>query len=179
MPKNIFHGVMCAVLILFIYGCGSTSVGVATYTEDKPRVDQGMEGGNAGYLMGTPKVEDRSQYKKTRKMYVLEVSQGAADVPSAAAPSQSYDYSVPSYDEPAARPVSRVPGTLPMESKPSALTTRLVEYKIEKDDTLQKISKKFYDSYSKWPKIYELNKSVIKNPNVLRPGTVIQIPVEE
>ncbi len=179
MFKGIFHGVVCAVLILFISGCGSTSVSVATYTEDKPRVDQEMEGGNAGYLMGMPKEEDRSQYKKTRKMYVLEVSQGAADVPSPAAPSGSYDASVPTYDTPAAKPVSRSYEIPSLETKPAATTTRLVEYKIEKDDTLQKISKKFYDSYSKWPKIYELNKSVITNPNVLRPGTVIQVPVEE
>lgn len=179
MFKGIFQRGVGAVLILFICGCGSTSVSVATYTEDKPRVDQEMEEGNAGYLMGTPKEEDRSQYKKTRKMYVLEVSQGAADVPSTAVSSPGYDSSVPSYTEPSGKPVSRSYEIPSIESKPAATTTRLVEYKIEKDDTLQKISKKFYDSYSKWPKIYELNKAVIKNPNVLKPGTVIQIQVEE
>lgn len=51
-------------------------------------------------------------------------------------------------------------------------------YTVEKNDTLQKISKKFYDSYSKWPKIYEANRLKIKNPDALIPGTVLKVPVE-
>ena len=52
-------------------------------------------------------------------------------------------------------------------------------YTIEKDDTLQKISKKFYDSFSQWHRIYEANRAAIKNPDRLKPGTVITIPVEK
>jgi nucleoid-associated protein YgaU len=51
------------------------------------------------------------------------------------------------------------------------------EYTVEKGDTLQKISKKFYDSYSKWPGIYEANKDVIADPNNIKPGIVLQIPM--
>ncbi|MBF0595345.1 MAG: LysM peptidoglycan-binding domain-containing protein, partial [Candidatus Omnitrophica bacterium] len=51
-----------------------------------------------------------------------------------------------------------------------------VEYKVEKDDTLQKISKKVYGSYSKWTKIYDANKDVIKDPNRLKPGITLKIP---
>ena len=43
---------------------------------------------------------------------------------------------------------------------------------------VQKISKKFYDSYSAWPQIYEINKDVIGNPDRIKPGIVIQIPME-
>ena len=49
-------------------------------------------------------------------------------------------------------------------------------YTVQKDDTLQKISKKIFGSYGKWYKIYEANKSKIKNPNVLKTGTVLDIP---
>lgn len=49
-------------------------------------------------------------------------------------------------------------------------------YTVQKDDTLQKISKKVFGSYGKWYKIYEANKDKIKNPNVLKPGTVLTIP---
>ena len=49
-------------------------------------------------------------------------------------------------------------------------------YTVQKDDTLQKISKKVFGSYGKWYKIYEANKEKIKNPNVLKPGTVLTIP---
>ena len=59
-----------------------------------------------------------------------------------------------------------------------ATSSSVVEYTIQKDDTLQKISKKFYDSFSQWPKIYELNKDVIDDPDRIKPGTVIQVPVE-
>ncbi|MBI5023504.1 MAG: LysM peptidoglycan-binding domain-containing protein [Candidatus Omnitrophica bacterium] len=54
----------------------------------------------------------------------------------------------------------------------------IIQYTAEKDDTLQKISKKFYDSYSKWTRIYEANKSVIPNPDRIKPGTVLQIPMD-
>lgn len=49
-------------------------------------------------------------------------------------------------------------------------------YTVQKDDTLQKISKKLFGSYGKWYKIYETNKDKIKNPNILKPGTVLTIP---
>jgi len=49
-------------------------------------------------------------------------------------------------------------------------------YTVQKDDTLQKISKKLFGSYGKWYKIYEANKEKIKNPNILKPGTVLTIP---
>ena len=49
-------------------------------------------------------------------------------------------------------------------------------YTVQKDDTLQKISKKLFGSYGKWYKIYEANKNKIKNPNLLKPGMVLTIP---
>ncbi|MBF0388398.1 MAG: LysM peptidoglycan-binding domain-containing protein [Candidatus Omnitrophica bacterium] len=52
-------------------------------------------------------------------------------------------------------------------------------YKVEKDDTLQKISKKLYGSFSKWTKIYDANKELIKDPNFLKPGITLKIPSAE
>lgn len=49
-------------------------------------------------------------------------------------------------------------------------------YTVQKDDTLQKISKKIFGTYGKWYKIYEANKDKISNPNILKPGTVLTIP---
>ena len=51
-----------------------------------------------------------------------------------------------------------------------------MQYTVMKDDTLQKISKKVYGSHGKWTKIYDANKDKIKNPNFVKPGTVITIP---
>ncbi len=52
------------------------------------------------------------------------------------------------------------------------------EYVIQPGDTLSGIAKSQLGSGSRWKYIYELNKDRIKNPNKLRAGKVIFIPVE-
>jgi LysM repeat protein len=49
------------------------------------------------------------------------------------------------------------------------------KYTVKKGDTLWKLSKKFYGDGSKYNKIYEANKKVIKNPNSLVAKTVLMI----
>jgi nucleoid-associated protein YgaU len=50
------------------------------------------------------------------------------------------------------------------------------EYVVQKGDTLQKISMKFYDTHNKWNRIYEANKDILPNPNRIKPGVTIRIP---
>lgn len=173
MLKVILSAIMCLGALTFLYGCGATGIRVEGYTENKPRADQAMDEGNAGYLVGTPKEVDRSNIKKTRKMYVIEFSKEAGDIPAKEVDYQG-SYVAPSYTPPA--PAVRQP--MVPQAQP-ALPPKLVSYTVEKDDTLQKISKKFYDSYSKWPRIFDANRSVLKDPNRLKPGTVIQVPVDQ
>ena len=52
------------------------------------------------------------------------------------------------------------------------------EYVIKKGDTLWKIAEKELGKGYRWKYIYELNKERIKNPNKLKSGTKILIPVE-
>jgi len=52
------------------------------------------------------------------------------------------------------------------------------EYTIRKGDTLSKIAKEQLGAAHRWKYLYELNKDVIKDPNKLRPGKKIVIPVE-
>lgn len=50
-------------------------------------------------------------------------------------------------------------------------------YTVVKGDTLSGISRRFYGTPNKWGDIYNANKSVIgKNPNLIFPGQVYQIP---
>lgn len=49
-------------------------------------------------------------------------------------------------------------------------------YTVEKGDTLQKISKKFYGTTRQWKKIYEANKELLKSPDTIRPGQTLNIP---
>jgi nucleoid-associated protein YgaU len=49
-------------------------------------------------------------------------------------------------------------------------------YVVRKGDTLSKISKMYYGTPNKWYKIYEANRNVLDDPDMLRPGTKLYIP---
>lgn len=51
-------------------------------------------------------------------------------------------------------------------------------YIVEKGDTLQEISNKMYGTTKKWKKIYEANKSVLKSPDMIKPGQKLVIPMD-
>jgi nucleoid-associated protein YgaU len=50
------------------------------------------------------------------------------------------------------------------------------KYTVAKNDTLQKISNKFYGTTKRWTKIYDANKDVLRGPDKLYPGQVLNIP---
>jgi nucleoid-associated protein YgaU len=47
---------------------------------------------------------------------------------------------------------------------------------VGKGQTLSSIAQKYYGSASKWKKIFDYNRSIIKDPNKLIPGTKLIIP---
>lgn len=49
-------------------------------------------------------------------------------------------------------------------------------YVIEKGDTLSKIAKEFYGDAGKYPVIFEANREVIKDADLIYPGQKIRIP---
>jgi nucleoid-associated protein YgaU len=49
-------------------------------------------------------------------------------------------------------------------------------YTIQRGDTLWKIAKQYYGNGSKYPLIFEANREVIKNPDLIYPGQVVRIP---
>jgi len=177
------------LLLVFASGCG---LHAQTYVMTKSRVGIEKGSGNAGYITGIPQFVEPQ--RKTRKIYVFEITKAlpesevkkieqeiatvpavntAVNIPasSTAAPAPAAASSnkivIPKIeDETPAAPVADVP------SGP----TEAVTYTVQKDDTLQKIAKKYYGSYGAWMKIYKANKDKIKNPNLLRSGTVITIP---
>lgn len=191
MLKNLL-----GVIALALVAAGCAGVKADTYVMDKPRVGIEYAGGNAGYIFGKPQYEEPA--KKTRRTYVLELSKPISEkevkkiheetstqihettnvpetAPSTTPAPAAYENQnrplviTPIEDEPA--PVQDAAGSEgPQEA---------VSYTVEKDDTLQKISKKFYGSYGKWTKIYEANKDTLKNPNFVRPGTVLTIPAKD
>jgi nucleoid-associated protein YgaU len=59
---------------------------------------------------------------------------------------------------------------------PPPKTTGGRTYTVAKGDSLSKIAKQFYGSAGEWKKIYEANKDVIKNPDLIYPGQTFKIP---
>jgi nucleoid-associated protein YgaU len=49
-------------------------------------------------------------------------------------------------------------------------------YTVVKGDNLSKIAKREYGDANKWRSIYEANKDLIKNPDLIYPGQVLKIP---
>ncbi len=58
----------------------------------------------------------------------------------------------------------------------SKVTTK--EYTVQKNDSLWKIAQKEMGSGHRWKYLYEMNKNKIKDPNRLRVGTKLTIPIE-
>lgn len=194
MVKEIMKGLGFGLAVLILSSCtGSPGIRARSYFMDKERVDQEMKGGNFGYLRGTPVPEDRKHFKKTRKIYVLEITKDVDEPEEVKAKAVPAARPAPSQKQPTAasqRPLPDWAKPIPIPSfkeekvpekkavRTSAGGETFVVYTVQKEDTLQKISKKFYDSYSKWPKIYEENKEVIKNPNKIKPGIELKVPVD-
>ena len=183
MPSNMFQKVFLGIIVVAFAGCG---VSAKSYVQVKERLDQ-EPAGNAGYFMGGPK-EGTAQpdRRKTRRVYVMEFSKENAIPDEDTTVSSTTTRTVETYapppqeSEPAPRRRIELPNFDDVDrgassSEPSGPTSA-VEYTIENNDTMQKISKKFYDSYSKWPKIYEANKDRIPDPNRIKPGITITIP---
>jgi len=51
-------------------------------------------------------------------------------------------------------------------------------YIIQSGDSLSKIAKKYYKNSADYPRIFEANKEVIKDPDLIYPGQKIRIPLD-
>jgi len=49
-------------------------------------------------------------------------------------------------------------------------------YTVVKGDSLSKIAKEFYGDAMKYPEIFEANKPMLTNPDLIYPGQVLRIP---
>lgn len=51
-----------------------------------------------------------------------------------------------------------------------------VFYEVKKGDNLSKIAKQFYGNPNKYPVIFEANKPMLKDPDLIYPGQMLRIP---
>jgi nucleoid-associated protein YgaU len=59
-----------------------------------------------------------------------------------------------------------------------AMQAKVEYYIIKKGDTLSAIAKQFYGKANDYPKIFEANREVIKDANLIYPGQKIRIPMD-
>lgn len=64
------------------------------------------------------------------------------------------------------------------EEVESAIKVSTKEYIVKKGDTLSKIAQEHLGRAHRWKYLYEVNKDRIQNPNKLKPGQKIVIPIE-
>jgi nucleoid-associated protein YgaU len=167
-------------LVIFAAGCGLET---RSYVITKDRVGLDQTSGNGGCVVGKCPPAPAPK-ETTRKVYVLEITkpvpesevrkieQNAVNAITEPVETSPALNAAPVESAPEASP--QVAPSVPAIQNGENMQTRT--YTVQKDDTLQKISKKLFGSYGKWYKIYKANKNKIKNPNVLRPGTVLTIP---
>lgn len=165
--KKLFVFVMLAVLAVSLTGCA-----VQTKLVTRERVDQDISSasGNRGYLMGTaPAAGER---KTTRDYFEVQVE----------VPSIEKENRVPKKTAEPSAPVTNFEtsaGGPEMEEIEVEVREEFTDYKVQKGDTLQKISMKFYGTTKKWNRLFNANKNILTSPDKLRPGMTLRIPVAE
>ena len=197
--KNL---IFCCILLVMFIASGCV---VRTYTTEMDRVDQEIRG-NRGFIMGTPPpVSETEDTKKTREIYNIEVELPSLYRPSTEEKkkdrvSDKELYGNRGYMQGRISPEKevyvsgkeeKVSGTTrlsgrampqivysePSEGKAEAGASAEKEYYVvQKGDTLQKISEKFFGTTKKWKDIYEANRKVLKSPDRIRAGQKLVIP---
>ena len=161
-------------LVFVVSGCV-----VRSYPVTKDRVDQDLKIGNQGYLAGE-KTENAKVRPATRSYQAVEVELHSPikfeRMPkSKPVETSGYSESQKAGDDEAWGNRGYITKSIsPEESGVSAME----KYTVKKGDTLQKISQQFFGTTKRWTKFFEANKGVLKAPNKIYPGQVIDIPVE-
>ena len=66
--------------------------------------------------------------------------------------------------------------TAPAAPQPTDTIGSAKTYVVVEGDSLSRIAKREYGDASKWRTIYEANKDLIKDPDLIYPGQTLQIP---
>jgi nucleoid-associated protein YgaU len=135
----------------------------------RDRVDQELTStsGNRGYIMGNP--PEPKARKATRTTRVFEFELGPSNKTKTSSPAAT-----PLITEIMEETVTIQ--EIQPETQEEETGLSFEKYTVAKNDTLQKISNKFYGTTRKWMKIYEANKDVLRGPDKLYPGQVLKIP---
>lgn len=170
-------GVAAVLAVLSAAGCRSM-----TKVSEIPRVDMELEGGNRGYLVGTPPQPEPR--KMTRQMVETTIelptralggtfssTEDASDLTQA---SQEQDLSLGIATE---APQPAADGAAAAASADASADT----YVVQKGDSLWSIAARpeIYGKASRWRTLYDANRDVLKSPNDLQAGMRLKVPRTE
>lgn len=168
---------LCVVALFSFSGC----IGGRVYLVDKERVDQDIPG----------VTKENDGRANTRKVLVVEFSNktkpgSTPQVVSTSSTTESQDGSSRVVTESKDTLVvhesnftfpNMTKQTLTQKADGASTASGVEVYVVQKDDTLQKIAKKYYGSFNGWMRIYDMNRDVIKDPNFLKSGVTLKIPL--
>jgi nucleoid-associated protein YgaU len=149
---------------------------VRTYPMTRDRLDQDLTAGNRGYLQGKAPAEtkDRKTKRTTRVVEIEMFSPVRIDRRSSEPVAEPSSFTAPSQEQWTEEGYT-TETSAPAMAGPSVAFEK---YTVQKGDTLQKISQKYFGSTKKWMKIYEANKDTLKGPDKIYVGQVLNIPVD-
>jgi len=156
--------------IIILSGC----LTMRTYTKEEPRKDLEIEG-NRGCLSGECKEEPReNRLGDTRTISVIEVEFGPREIKEEAAGEEAVKEEVAEVKV----PLQKIEVVEAVSEEELARFQKIEPryYVVQENDTLQKISHKFYGTTRKWSFLYEANKDVLKSSDKLYPGIELLIP---
>ena len=175
MKRNYTLSLLGLSLVFVLSGCV-----VRSYTVTRERADQDLTG-NRGYLQGQVPSQEAKERKSTRTTQVVEVELHSPikfeRMPKKAKTAEYTEdktiwgnrgFITESTTPEIAEPTVTLGVSMPNTEK----------YIIQKGDTLQKISKRFYGTTKRWNKIFQANKDKLKAPDKIYLGQVIDVPVE-
>jgi LysM repeat protein len=160
-------------VLLVVSGCA-----IKTHSVYEDRKDQDLSSGNRGFVSGAPAPAPAETPKREIKVVEIELFpwlHKPSEREAERARKEKRKKAESSVKTPVAAPAEEEPE---VSEQPVAPSPAIREYKVQPNDTLQKISQKFYGTYGKWRRIYDANADVLRDPNRLRVGQVLKIPAD-
>ncbi len=175
MKKTLLIASYC-LLVAFFSGCV-----VRTYSVTKERPDQNLNSGNKGYVEGKQPASSLPKERNTlRTTKIVEVElYPPIKIEKTKKKSRTAKKIIPQQFESEESTGNK--GYLTESYSPEILEPVEIimeKYTVLKNDTLQKIAKKFYGKANDWVKIYDANKDSLKAADKIFAGQVLNIPVE-
>jgi len=162
-------------LVFVLSGCV-----VRSYPVTRERIDQDLTG-NRGYLQGQVPSQEVKERKATRTTQMVEIELHSP-IRFERMPKEKKYAEEPTVERKEDKEVWGNRGYITESAAPEIAEPTpkafIEKYTVQKGDTLQKISQKFYGTTKRWNKIFEANKDKLKTPNKIYPGQVIDVPVE-